>query len=193
MEVLEIDARNNCERVGDVSAATVEPTGDGPRSFTIGDVGRSFKAGFLDQEVCRWWILKKIHGDGAITCPECYAPLTDIALRRFWEGCRICCRACGKYFTALTGTFLGGCHMDYREIYTLALFLHHNIPAREIARILQISSETVRLWEIKFEALKRVKAIQAAESEEDHSDDACPCGDPDCNRPFGHIEEVPLA
>lgn len=21
---------------------------------------------------------------------------------------------------------------------------------------------------------------------EDHSDDICPCGDPDCNRPFGH-------
>lgn len=24
---------------------------------------------------------------------------------------------------------------------------------------------------------------------EDHSDDVCPCGDIDCNRPFGHPEE----
>lgn len=24
---------------------------------------------------------------------------------------------------------------------------------------------------------------------EDHTDDMCPCGDPDCSRPFGHHEE----
>ena len=27
------------------------------------------------------------------------------------------------------------------------------------------------------------------EAERDHSDDICPCGDPDCSRPFGHPEE----
>ena len=25
---------------------------------------------------------------------------------------------------------------------------------------------------------------------EDHSDDPCPCGDPECSRPFGHPEEA---
>ncbi len=126
-----------------------------PRSFTPVDVGRQLGAGFLDEDFCRQWILTAIHGDGEITCPGCQAPLTDIALRRFWDGRRICCRACGKYFTALTKTFLAGCHMDFREVILLAVFLHFNIPAREVARILKISPETVRLWEIKFQALGR--------------------------------------
>jgi len=160
MEALEIDARNNCERAGDVSAAEVDPAGEAPWAFAPGDVGREFAAGFLDEGVCRWWILNKIHGDGHVTCPECHVPLTDVALRRFWEGNRICCRACGKYFTALTKTFLGGCHMNFREIILLAVFLHFGIPAREIARILKISTETVRLWEIKFNALNRMKGME---------------------------------
>lgn len=162
MEALKIDARNTCEMVGDISAATVDPVGNGPRSFTPRDVGREFGAGFLDEGVCRWWILKKIHGDGEITCPKCHAPLFSVALRRFWEGLRICCRSCGKFFTARTGTFLDGCHMNFREIILLADFLHHDYPAREIARILKISAETVRLWEIKFQALERMKGMEIA-------------------------------
>ena len=153
MEVLEINAIKKLTQGVDLPAS-------GTRSFTPGDVGREFGAGFLDEGVCRWWILKKIHGDGQITCPECHVPLTDVALRRFWEGNRIRCRACGKYFTALTKTFLSGCHMNFREIVLLADFLHHNYPAREIARILRISPETVRLWEIKFGALERVGGME---------------------------------
>jgi transposase-like protein len=130
-----------------------------PRSFTPGDVGRQLWAGFLDEDFCRQWILTAIHGDGEITCPGCQAPLTNIALCRFWDGRRICCRACGKYFTALTKTFLAGCHMDFREVILLAIFLHFGIPAREIARILKISSETVRLWEIKFQAVGRIRTM----------------------------------
>jgi len=176
MEALEIDARNNCERVGDVPAA-VDPAGDAPRSFSLGDVGREFGAGFLDEGVCRWWILKKIHGDGQITCPECHVPLTDVALRRFWEGNRICCRACGKYFTALTKTFLGGCHMNFREIILLADFLHRDYPAREIARILRISPENVRLWEKKFQGLERMKAMAENGTEQVRACRVCGCTD----------------
>ena len=142
----------------------VDLLASGPRSFTPREVGRNFRAGFLDEAACRRWILTAIHGDGQITCPECHIPLTDIALRRFWEGKRICCRACGKYFTALTKTFLGGCHMDFREVILFAVFLDLRIPAREIARILRISPETVRLWEIKFNALDRMKGMEIADA-----------------------------
>lgn len=130
--------------------------------FIPSDVAGAFHADYLDEAICRRWILTTIHGTGPIACPECRAPLTDIALQRFWEGRRICCRACGKYFTALTRTFLAGCHMNFREVILLAVFLHFDIPAREIARILRINPETVRLWEIKFNALKRIKRMEVA-------------------------------
>ncbi|MCK9362105.1 MAG: hypothetical protein M0P74_00660 [Syntrophales bacterium] len=130
--------------------------------FIPADVTTDFRAGFLDEVACRRWILTTIHSTVPITCPECRNPLTDIALQRFWEGRRICCRACGKFFTALTGTFLAGCHMNFQEVMLLAVFLHFNIPAREIARILRISSETVRLWEIKFATLERMKGMEGS-------------------------------
>jgi len=152
MESIKINAIQNLR-------PEIDPPATEPRSFTPRDVGCQFGAGFLDEGFCRRWILSGIHGAGQITCPKCRVPLSDIALRRFWEGRRICCRACGKFFTALTGTFLGGCHMDFREVILLAAFLHFDIPHREIARILRISPETVRLWDIKSKALERVKGM----------------------------------
>lgn len=135
-----------------------------PRAFLPADAGRIFNANFLDESACRGWILEYIHGaqDGSegqktIFCPGCQAILEGKALQRFWTGKRICCRKCGKFFTALTGTFLAGCHMKYREILLFALFLNFKIPPREIARILRISTETIRLWEIKFNALGRLQ------------------------------------
>jgi transposase-like protein len=130
-----------------------------PRTFTPPDIGRVFNARFLDEVYCRHWILTAIHGEGPDTCPACHAALTGVVLQRFWEGRRIRCRACGKFFTARTGTFLDGCHMDFREVVLLAVFLHFRIHPREIARILKVSPETVRLWEIKFSALERMKGM----------------------------------
>ena len=31
--------------------------------------------------------------------------------------------------------------------------------------------------------------FESRNAEADHTDDPCPCGDPDCSRPFGHPEE----
>ena len=153
MEAIEIKARQIMS-LGSVHLVSR------PHVFIPEDVGRDIGASFLDETFCRDWILVAIHGRGEQHCPECQTVLEGKALQRFLEGKRICCRACGKFFTALTGTFLAGCHMDFREIILLAVFLHFRIAAREIARILRISPETVRLWEIKFEALKRVKGME---------------------------------
>ena len=120
------------------------------------DVAGKFSAEFLDEDVCRRWILEKIYDGMAISCPQCSALLTENRLRRFWLAERIRCHACGKFFTALTDTFLQGCHLAFREIILLAIFLHFNIHHREIASILRISTETVRLWDIKFSALDRI-------------------------------------
>ncbi len=123
------------------------------------DVAASFQAGFLDEDVSRTWILEAIHGRGPVLCPECRCEIEGKALQRFWEGKRVCCRQCGKFFTALTGSFLAGCHMTYSEVLLLAVFLHFGISPREIAGILRISPETVRLWDIKFRALGKMRKI----------------------------------
>ena len=132
------------------------------RAFVPADVARDFSAAFLDEAACREWILAAIHGRGEQHCPECQAIVTGIASLRFWEGKRICCRACGKFFTALTGTLLAGCHMTFSEVILFAVFLHFRIPSREIARILKVSQETVRLWEIKFKAINRMNGMEIA-------------------------------
>lgn len=127
------------------------------------DVAAAFDAGFLDEGLCRGWILGTMYADVKISCPQCRAPLTEKGLRRFWMAERLRCQACGKFFTSLTDTFLNGCHLSFREIMLLAVFLHYHINHREIARILKISIETVRLWEIKFSALQRIKGMRITE------------------------------
>jgi transposase-like protein len=132
----------------------------GPLIFVPADVVKAFGADYLDETACRSWILKAIHGTGEAHCPECQVTLSGIASQRFWEGRRICCRSCGKYFTAMTGTFLGGCHLSFQEIILFAVFLYFKIPAAAIAKILKISNETVRLWEIKFQSLERMNSTE---------------------------------
>lgn len=126
------------------------------------DVARTFSADFLDEDACRHWILEKIYNGMDISCPKCSMPLTEKGLRRFLMAERIRCHACGKFFTALTDTFLQGCHLTFRDIILLATFLHFDIHHREIARILRISPETVRLWEIKFSALERINGMRVS-------------------------------
>lgn len=160
MEALGINAIQESALGASGFPSKVDPPAPRPRMFTPGDVVRALGAWFLDGGVCRRWILGTIHGGGPVACPECHRALTDLAAQRFREGRRIHCRACGKFFTARTGTFLDGCHMDFREVILLAVFLHFKIHPREIARILKISPETVRLWEIKFNALERIKGME---------------------------------
>lgn len=131
-----------------------------PGVFLPGDVARKFSADFLDDNACRRWILEKIYDGMEIACPKCSVLLTKNRLQRFWLSERIRCQTCGKFFTALTDTFLQGCHLTFREIILLAIFLHFGIHHREIAYILKISAETVRLWEVKFNALQKLKIIE---------------------------------
>jgi transposase-like protein len=82
-------------------------------------------------------------------------------MHSFWDCKRIKCGRCGKYFTALTGTFLSGCHFNFREIVLLALLLALGVVDKQIAAILKISSENVRLWRHHFGDLGQVKKIMS--------------------------------
>lgn len=119
--------------------------------FTTGDALRGFGIEFLDEDVCRYWILKEIH-NAEIKCPGCKTILKYFHPHPFWQGKRVRCSKCGKFFTALTGTFISGSHMDFREIMLLAVFLEAGLSNKQIADILKCTDETVRLWRLKFEA-----------------------------------------
>jgi len=132
--------------------------------FTPADIFHSFGVNFLDESVCRHRILERLHPD-YVMCPGCKAEITGKVLQNFWEGKRIRCRAekCGKFFTALTGTFLSGCHLDYRGMILLAIFLHLGIRNELIADKLAVSVETVRLWQKKYESIEQARKIIDAE------------------------------
>jgi transposase-like protein len=118
--------------------------------FSMVDAVQTFGIDFLDETACRMWILKSLHGESAITCPECGSGLTDKGLQRFWSGCRVRCCSCGKFFTSLTGTVLSGVHLEFRAIMLLAVLLFFGVKADYIAGKLDVSIETIRIWKKKF-------------------------------------------
>lgn len=119
-------------------------------SFVPADVLSMFDADFLVEVLCRHLILEKLHPNNKTFCPGCGGAIPESQLRSFWEAKRIKCDRCGKYFTALTDTFLSGCHFNFREIVWFSLLLALGVDDKKIADILKISKENVRLWKLKF-------------------------------------------
>ncbi|HSW38051.1 MAG TPA: hypothetical protein VLL97_01000 [Acidobacteriota bacterium] len=126
--------------------------------FAPTDVLAVFNVNFLDYDFSRIWILKRLHPSGA-HCPGCGAAVPENKLQRFWSNRRISCRACGKYFTALTGTFIAGCQLDFRGLVLLALLLALGVHDKQIAAIVGMSAENVRLWRRKFMAIEMFPEI----------------------------------
>lgn len=107
-------------------------------------------ADFFDEARCRDWILKKLHPAGAI-CPGCQCSINDGRRRQhFWNGDRLNCEKCGKYFTALTGQIFSGSHLDFKQLFLLAVLTGAGIPDKIIASKLNITPESCRLWRVKF-------------------------------------------
>lgn len=121
--------------------------------FVPGDVLKAFDVNVLNNETCKMWITEKLHHNEA-RCPRCGASLPERQMHSFLDYKRIKCDKCGKYFTALTGTFLSGCHFSFREIVLLAFLLALRVPDKQIAATLKISAENVRLWKEKFKSLE---------------------------------------
>jgi len=132
----------------------------GNNIFLPSDVAREFGPAFLDEDLCRYWIIKHLHPEAPPACPSCQANISDRSLPKFWEGDRIYCNACGKFFTALTGTFLSGCHLNFSGMFLLAAFLGLGIRSDLIADKLSLSVESVRLWQKKYKAIELLTKIK---------------------------------
>jgi transposase-like protein len=118
-------------------------------------VAEVFGAEFLSQTRCQLFIASVLHGD-APRCLGCGAAIPSRMMRSFCDGRRIRCDACGKFFNVFSGTFLSGTHFSSREVVLLALLLGLGVQDKEIARILKISAESVRLWRLKFLAQEKI-------------------------------------
>jgi len=124
--------------------------------FLCDDVMTAPAHAFFNEAVCREWILKRLHPDGAY-CPGCGLAVPERALPRFWEAERVKCSACGKFFTALTGTFLSGCQLDFCRVIRLADLLALGVPDKKIAEILPMSAANVRIWRNKYKAIEKLR------------------------------------
>jgi len=112
----------------------------------------ALNAEFMNEVKCRQWILNKLHPSGAY-CPGCAGALSDAGrIKNFYNGDRLSCRTCGKYFTALTGTLFSGAHFDFRGLFLLAALSGSGMHDKVIAEKLNITPESARLWRIKFKA-----------------------------------------
>src|SRR3989338_9834633 len=120
-------------------------------------VKEEFSVDFFDEKVCRMAVLKMIHKEGP-RCPQCGKAITsEKGIANFYELKRVFCKHCKKIFTALTGTAFNGMQLDLRTLYLLAVFLALKIDRKEIARMLNIHTETVRLWDSKFKAFEGIE------------------------------------
>ena len=84
---------------------TAEFTQKNDLSFLQG-AAAIFGPNFLDESVCRAWVLNRLHPGGA-RCPGCGSRLHSKKSARFWQDKPVRC-GCGKSFSARTDTALAG-------------------------------------------------------------------------------------
>jgi len=119
---------------------------------------RELSSAFFDESFCRKWILQKLYPTGAV-CPKCGSGLSAKTERQFWSGKRFKCQSCGGFSTALTGSFLSGSQFSFAEIVILALMLSLTSWDRQIAEVLAVHPQTIKMWRLKFNAFVEIKAV----------------------------------
>jgi len=118
-------------------------------TFAPADVVEALDATWLDETLCRSWVLLRLHHRGA-GCPSCGEGITAGQRERFFGLKRIRCAACGKYFNALTGTFLSGSRLDMRRLVLLNFLLGLGLSDSKIAAI--IGLDTTNVWRYRKRA-----------------------------------------
>ncbi len=124
----------------------------GCRGIAIEETARAGML-LLDQRLCREWVLRQLHPDGPC-CPGCGAsPASGAQLASWWALRRLCCKSCGKYYTAATGTILHGVSVDCRQVVMLAWCLASKVGVKRAALACQVHPDTVRQWWRKLQIL----------------------------------------
>lgn len=123
------------------------------RSFDPAQALAWFSADILKFEDASRFVAKLLHPEGP-HCPTCGAAFTDDRRKERWYRFeRIQCPECKVFCTAATGTILHKSEFESREIVLFAVLLELGISDKQVAGIMDCSTETVRVWRLKFRAL----------------------------------------
>ena len=139
---------------------------EGKGQFNPPVAGDWFGYELIKYSECSRWLVTQLHPAGML-CPSCSVDMASIGRqheierrREHWQALeQVRCPACGKKFTAATGTIIDGSKLEAREIYLLAVLLWLDVPARRIAEVLRIHPDTVRNWQLKFQAQAEVASV----------------------------------
>lgn len=120
------------------------------KSFSAAEVLQSLTAKYFNEEACRQWILETLHPDGAY-CPACKNKITDDITRNNFSAMRRCkCKHCGKWFSATVGTILHNSQLSMRQAFALAVLISLGLGNKQIAKIIGIHPDSVRLWRLRL-------------------------------------------
>lgn len=108
-----------------------------------------FGSNFLDERVCRQWILRKLHGDRP-SCPSCGFRIEPGRLERFFNCGRIECPDCGRSFNCLSGTPLANCPLKFADMVMMFVGFQWGLSNVEISSIVGIHRTAVMKWRAKW-------------------------------------------
>ena len=124
--------------------------------FTSSEAWQGFTLDFLDDDICRHWILTHLHRTGA-ACPHCRQKVQgEKNLNRFWLNMRIRCTQCSRYYRASSKTFLERAEKDYRWLFFIAAMIGAGVSDRQIAERLDADPQTVKKYRRIFEAFEGI-------------------------------------
>jgi transposase-like protein len=114
---------------------------------------QAFSADCLRKAVCLEWLATQLHPEGA-RCPGCGREVDGKQLIRWKAFERLQCHGCGKFFTAITGTWMSGAKISPKQIFVLAVLIQMDVETPVIASAVGVSEVTVRFWADKFKTLE---------------------------------------
>lgn len=158
-----------------------------PGTFTPDDVIEACRAELLNEDLCRRWLIKKVHPVN-IHCAFCFALVPDHQDRALREGKAVICRSCMKRITAFTGTFLQGMHWRSSELILLLLFIEAGWSTKRIADKLGRNDNTVRDWRKRFTKNCLPEAPGLRSSVCQRKDGCKDPGSCSCRQPIGSAE-----
>ena len=101
-----------------------------------------FSPDVLDEQQVRSWLFRQFHDTAA--CPKCNREPSTTASVSFWQGGRVCCKSCGCWYQATTGTPLAGLKLSTTQIFLILAGIGLNLDNRTIAGIAGTTQGTVR-------------------------------------------------
>ncbi len=112
----------------------------------------------LNSQSCLNWLLLKLHPNG-IHCYKCRQALPENSIKKFAELRRVQCKACGKRYTAFTGTIMEGAKISPDDFFLLAFLFTFDLRTKDIVEITRLSRQVIAVWRRKISIWQEIGLI----------------------------------